>query len=291
MKKLSWVLLLTVHFLQAQYTEVINSNRPGLSISPYSVGIDIFQLEGGIFFDNSQKAFFKKPSMGQELQMRYGLLFDQLELNINSRFEKIGLPKDEYNRLGTVTFGIKTLLYERKYEDKSLEIRSWKKRTAFDYNRLIPSVGIYAGYNLLFLTKKMEQQTLKKELTQPSWKFGIFLQNNLSRRFVVVTNLIADEVGRENPLFEYNVAMTMALRYDLSFFIENHGQYQKFQHPEYSLRGGFSFLFSKNFLTYLYGQNSLFKKKGIWTAGIGFSWRLDRFSKFKYSEDATLLQP
>ncbi len=282
MKKLSWLFLITVHFLQAQYTEVINSNKPGLSVSPYSVGIDVFQLEGGFFFDNSQKEYFEKPTMAGELQLRYGILFDQLELNINSSYHKIGLKNNLSSYLGTVTFGVKTLLYQKKYEDKSLEIRSWKKRMAFDLNRLVPSVGIYTGYNLLFLNKKMDNQALKKKLTKPSWKFGVFLQNNLSNRFVVVTNFIADEIGGKKPLFAYNMDLTIALRHDLSFFIENQGQYRRSYRPEYFLRGGFSFLFSKNLLTYLYGQSTLFNSPGTWVAGVGFSWRLDRFNKFKY---------
>ncbi len=289
MKKLSWLFLLTAHFLHAQYTDIINSNRPGISVSPYSVGTDVIQLEGGLFFDNSQKEFLKKPSTGQELQIRYGLLFDQLELDINSSFRKIGIGKNEFSRLGKATFGVKVMLYERKYEDKSLEIRSFRKRMAFDYNRLIPTVGIYAGYNFPFLMKKMDDPIIKKKLTQPSWKFGIFLQNNLSNRLVVVTNLIADEISKKNPLFGYNVALTFALRKDLSLFAENYGQYRKLQHPEYNLRGGLSFLFSRNLLAYIYGQNTLFQTSGTWVTGIGFSWRLDQFSKFNYSENATLL--
>ena len=42
-------------FLQigwSQYTEVINSKRPGFSDTPYSVGTKVYQVEGGLFYKN-----------------------------------------------------------------------------------------------------------------------------------------------------------------------------------------------------------------------------------------------
>ena len=33
----------------SQYTEVINSNRPGLSVSAYAVGTNVVQAEFGVF--------------------------------------------------------------------------------------------------------------------------------------------------------------------------------------------------------------------------------------------------
>ena len=39
-----------VQFVAAQYTEVINSRRPGFSDSPYSVGTKVYQVEGGLFY-------------------------------------------------------------------------------------------------------------------------------------------------------------------------------------------------------------------------------------------------
>ena len=37
-----------------QYTEVINSNNPGFSESPYSVGSGIYQFESNFFFRNTE---------------------------------------------------------------------------------------------------------------------------------------------------------------------------------------------------------------------------------------------
>lgn len=36
----------------AQYTDLINSKRPGFSDSPFSVGTDVYQIEAGLFYKN-----------------------------------------------------------------------------------------------------------------------------------------------------------------------------------------------------------------------------------------------
>ena len=43
------ILILTYSMSYAQYTEVINSNRPGLSESAFSVGVNVIQFEVGAF--------------------------------------------------------------------------------------------------------------------------------------------------------------------------------------------------------------------------------------------------
>ena len=51
---LSVFILLLLPFLGiSQYTDVINSNRPGLSVSAYAVGKNVLQLEMGVGFEQS----------------------------------------------------------------------------------------------------------------------------------------------------------------------------------------------------------------------------------------------
>ena len=40
----------------AQYTDIINSNRPGESQSAFSVGQTVFQAESGVFFNKENNA-------------------------------------------------------------------------------------------------------------------------------------------------------------------------------------------------------------------------------------------
>jgi hypothetical protein len=85
----------------AQYTDVINSKRPGFSDSPYSIGTGVYQVEGGFFYKNIGNylnySFLDAPdpenisnishtysskSYGSDIMFRSGLFFERLELNI-----------------------------------------------------------------------------------------------------------------------------------------------------------------------------------------------------------------
>ena len=67
--------------LNAQYTTLINSNRPGFSESPYSVGTSIYQIETGVFYNSSKIVrFFTIPkSFGYELTFRTSFFDEKFE--------------------------------------------------------------------------------------------------------------------------------------------------------------------------------------------------------------------
>ncbi|MDD7913262.1 hypothetical protein [Polaribacter ponticola] len=58
--------------LYSQYTEVINSNKPGFSESPYSVGTGVYQLENNLFFRNTsiEPTFSTPQSLGFDMLFR-----------------------------------------------------------------------------------------------------------------------------------------------------------------------------------------------------------------------------
>ena len=47
------------HYGSAQYTELINSRRPGFSDSPFSIGTQVLQIESGLFFENQNNRDYK----------------------------------------------------------------------------------------------------------------------------------------------------------------------------------------------------------------------------------------
>ena len=63
-------------FVHAQYTDVINSNRPGKSQSAFSVGKNVFQVESGIysFNENHYLLLSESNGFGTDLSLRYGLM-------------------------------------------------------------------------------------------------------------------------------------------------------------------------------------------------------------------------
>ncbi|MDX1332615.1 MAG: transporter, partial [Robiginitalea sp.] len=74
---------------RGQYTDVINSNRPGESVSAYAVGTGVFQLESGLFYEQRDHAVFNTDSgiFGLAMALRYGLLFEALELHYEGAFQ------------------------------------------------------------------------------------------------------------------------------------------------------------------------------------------------------------
>ena len=139
-----------------QYTEVINSNKPGFSESPYSVGKGIYQFESNLFFRNTyiEPTFSRPQSLGFDLLFRTSFFLEKLELNLQTSYQRDKIAfKNIFTShyfssgLSKLTLGAKYLVYQQEYDDKSKEVRSWKKRHAFDYKRLIPSVAIYVGMN------------------------------------------------------------------------------------------------------------------------------------------------
>jgi hypothetical protein len=106
----------------AQYTETINSNRPGASFGAYSVGTNVIQAEGGIGFGNDTHDLLNTDTdnMFFDYALRYGLLFEQLELILEGRFVDAtqtfpfgtGTEENSFRNFETNTFGIKYLFFD-----------------------------------------------------------------------------------------------------------------------------------------------------------------------------------
>lgn len=278
MKRVFFALLILISFqnIQAQYTEIINSKRPGFSESPYSVGTDVYQFEAGLYSLNSdtKNLYDSTNAFGGELFFRFSKFIERLEVNLN-----IAYQGDEINNtLGTskkisgisdFRFGVKYLIYEQKYTDKSKEIRSWKARNSFDTKRLIPSIAIYSGVNTNFLSDDYKKESL-------TVKGAILLQNDFTDRLVLLTNLIVDEITAEDMLYSYIVTMTYAINQNWSFFIENVGKYKNLYTPNYQIGTGVAYLFSPDLQLDASIRTNLFADYSYTYASAGVAWRLNR---------------
>ena len=86
-----FLIIFTIASIYSQYTEVINSNRPGSSQGAFSVGKNVLQFElGGSLTDLSHKnlnfSYIKEFEL--KYTIRYGLLMEKLELVINGSYNK-----------------------------------------------------------------------------------------------------------------------------------------------------------------------------------------------------------
>ena len=66
--------LCSTAFGYCQFTDVINSNRPGKSMAAFSVGQSVFQVEGGVFAIKEETKAIKEKGfgLGSEMSIRYG---------------------------------------------------------------------------------------------------------------------------------------------------------------------------------------------------------------------------
>lgn len=279
MKKtiLFFLFLCTSYWMQAQYTEIINSKRPGFSESPYSVGTDVYQVEAGIFYrENDKRATFNTPrSIGSRLFLRTGQFLERLEINLdlayqqdNREFHNIFTSTYKTSGLSRFTIGAKYLIYKQKYTDKSKEIRSWKRKFSFDWKRMIPSVGIYAGLNTNVLGKGFKE-------TGMTPKVAVLLQNDFTHRLVLITNIIGDKITGKAPEFGYITTVTYAASTRFSMFAESQGVFIKDRNNEFQVGAGFAYLASPDLQFDISIRTNLSKNFVDTYGALGCSWRLD----------------
>ncbi|MFQ3296063.1 MAG: hypothetical protein ACI9JT_001617 [Polaribacter sp.] len=261
----------------AQYTEVINSNKPGFSESPYSVGSGVYQFENIFFLRNTNTipTFSRPQSLGVDLMFRTGLFLEKLEFNASVTYQQ---DKVSFKNVFTshyftsgfsrMTIGAKYLVYEQEYTDKSKEIRSWKRKKSFDLKRLIPSVAVYLGMNTDFVNDIHKTGSITP-------KVGILLQNNLSRNFNVITNFYYDNIGSNFAEYCFIITATQNFSNRWSAFFENQTIFQEFQNNT-NLGVGFAYLYSTN-LQFNTSARLLFEGKAQgYYAGLGVSYRIDK---------------
>ena len=261
----------------AQYTDVINSNKPGFSESPYSVGKGVYQFESNVFLRNTAitSTFSKPQSLGIDLLFRTSFFLDKLELNAQLTYQKDKVAfknifTSQYftSGLSNMTIGAKYLVYQQAYKDKSKEIRSWKRKNTFDLARLIPSVAVYLGMNTDFVNDIHKTGSITP-------KMGLLLQQNLTQDFNVITNFYYNNIGTDFAQYSYIITLTQSFSNRWSAFFENQMVFQKDQ-DNLDLGAGLAYLYSRN-LQFNTSARLLFegKTQGYY-AGLGVSYRINK---------------
>jgi hypothetical protein len=261
-----------------QYTEVINSKRPGFSESPFGLGTKVYQVESGYFYqyDGKPELLNIRKQSGIDLFLRSGLFWEKFEFNANFKIQNdklvndtITLNTNSHGGISQFTLGAKYLFYMPKYKDPSKEIRSWKAKVAFDWKRFIPSVGLYLGLNTNLLGKYYKAPSM-------SPKAVILLQNDFSEKFIVVTNLIGDYLTiNDKRNLSYIATFTYSFSEKFSIFGEHQGIFSK-NKKFFDIGGGAAYLFNKDFQIGINMRtDTQFDYLNLY-GGIGLSYRIDR---------------
>lgn len=277
--------------IYSQYTDVINSNRPGVSRSAFSVGTNVAQFEVGPYFINEKRSPVlqtETSGFGVDFAARYGLLFEQLELNIEGTYQNdtktyfSTVPFDETrSNFKDLTVGAKYLLYDpyKNSENDKPNLYSWKANHRFKWSSLIPAVAIYAGAN--FDTKNNPYTDGGIEGFSP--KVMIATQNNFAGGWVFVINLIKDRIGTDQSDFQYILTLTHSFNPKWVVFGETQGIKSDF-YADNLFRFGGAYLWGKDFQLDTAVTLNTKDTPSVFSVNFGASYRLD-FHKDKQQPD------
>lgn len=270
----------------SQYTETINSNRPGLSYGAFGVGNQVFQLETGVSFGNDNHALRLTDAdiFGVDYALRFGLFTDRLEFIFDGRFLSqsetvfVGGANQVYeaSNFERNTFGAKFLVYDPwiKREQRGPNLYSWKANNTIQWYHLIPAVSIYAGANFAF---GEASPFMPPNMPTISPRVALITQHNYGR-WVFVSNFIYDRFTTDFPSLAGIFTLTHSVSRDFSVF----GEFQTIIDDFYSdelLRFGAAYLFNRNFQVDAYGLINFKDTPQRWQVGVGVSYRIDEYHK------------
>ena len=262
----------------AQYTDQINSNRPGETMSAFAVGKSVIQLETGAY-GISQKHHllnYVTNGYGIDATIRYGMFKEKLEfladVQYQSQLYEERLITMDQKALRQTVLGAKYLLYDPfKNQEKKVNVYSWKVDKSFKWKQLIPAVSVFAGANITSANNPYHFST--KAGISP--KVILITQNHFGDgSWVLVTNTIADYIGTEFPSYGYAVTLTKGLNKNWSGFIENQGYKSDF-YSDLIVRSGAAYLVTEDLQLDVSASASLKNTPSIFYGGIGFSYRYD----------------
>lgn len=290
MKKIPFFIFVLPLLAISQYTDVINSNRPGVSIGAYSVGTNVVQGEWGLFYERQKHELLKTNSsiIGTNFLIRYGLLFEPLEIFIEGTFvqdRKTFNASTPNTTLRETDFtksivGLKYLIYDpyRDPEKNKPNLYSWKANYKIQWKNLIPVVALYAGVNITLGNNPFLPN--EKPFTP---KAMLVTQSHLSPYWVFITNIAYNRIGTEDPEWSYILSLTHILRNPRwSFFIENQG-IDSTRYVDVLLRSGLVYLFNSDFQVDISLGINFKETPSRFFGGLGISYRLD-FHKDKITK-------
>jgi hypothetical protein len=279
---LTLLFLVATYSAYSQYTEVINSNRPGVSQSAFAVGPGVIQFEAGPYILKEEHTPLKYDvsGFGIDFAARYGLLLEELEINLQGTYQNdtktynsSSIPfEDKRSNFKNFTLGAKYMVYDpyRKAGEDKPNIYSWKANQKFKWKSLIPAVAVYAGAN--YDTKNNPYVAPDVEGFSP--KVAIITQNNFNGGWVFVMNLVKDRIGSDYSDFQYILTLTHSFNPKWVIFGEAQGIKSDF-YADNLFRFGGAYLWSKDFQLDTALTFNTKDTPSVFSVNFGASYRLD----------------
>jgi len=266
----------------AQYTDLINSNRPGVSRSAFSVGVNVIQFEAGPYIINQEHTPLKYDVAGYgfDYALRYGFFLEQLEVSLEGTYQNDTftdnrssiIQESKRSNFKYNTLGFKYLVYDpyKKAGEAKPSLYSWRANRQFNFKSLIPAVAVYAGAN--FDTKDNPYTGFGVEGISP--KVMIATQNNFAGGWVLVINLVGDRFTTDFPEYQYLVTFTKSISEKLVVFGETQGIKSDF-YADNLFRLGGAYLFGKDFQLDTALTFNAKDTPSVFSVNFGASYRLD----------------
>ena len=262
-----------------QYTDEINSNRPGTSMSAYSVGKTVIQIETGMSLINEKHEILDYSANGKvfDFVTRYGLFKEQLETILDFNYQTDTYFSEDLIKkrsgIKASSLGLKYLIYDpfKNYEEP-VNLYSWKANHKFKWHQFIPAVSGYAGINLNFSSNPFLYTN--EQSSRISSKVMIITQNIFPGAWVFVTNIFLDKISTNNKSTGYVLTLTKGFNGNWSGFIENKG-IKGFYYADGIFTVGATYLFNKNFQMDASISKNYKDTPSLVYGGLGLSWRSD----------------
>ena len=279
------IFLLKINIGYSQFTDIINSNRPGNSSGAFSVGKDILQLENGFYFTNEKHQLlnYDIEGYGTEFKIRYGFLYEKLEVIISGNYQSDNLSDNRYNPANNINrknfkkfkIGAKYLIYDpKKGITEKPNVYSYFADKKFKWKNLIPAISVYGGLNI----DSKNNPFVSSNVGGISPSLAIFTQSNFTNRSVITTNVIFERIGSDQNDFEYIISLTHAFNESFIGFIETHGIKSDF-YADNKLGFGVAYLFNDNLQLDLGAILNFKDTPKIFQMSLGVSYRLNLYKE------------
>lgn len=295
-------LLLISPFLFGQYTDQINSNRPGASIGAFSVGTRVIQFEAGAEYRTYKHKGYNNSTINGRIgffALRYGFLKEQLELTYEATYQldqlinKTIVPNFEDKRAGFLNhyMGLKYLIYDPFRKERKVNVRSWKANNGFKLRDLVPAVSITLGANISLdednpyrygdvfsqLKRAIFYQNLGISPESDPFVSGratLATQSHFLGSWVFVTNLTYNRIVSTYPEISYILTLTHTINPLWSVYLETQGLSSDV-YTDQIFRTGAAYLFSNDIqLEATVGVNTK-DTPSLFFVNAGVSYRLD----------------
>jgi hypothetical protein len=302
LKQAPLLFVLWSNIVLSQYTDQINSNRPGASIGAFAVGKGIVQFEGGFEYrKHKHQGYNYSTSDGSIvfLSLRWGFLSERLELTYQGSFmfdrftNKISSQDFVYKRKGFLQnfLGVKYLVYDPFKKEKKINVYSWNANNGFKIKDLIPAVSLTAGGNFNFdsnppypfgdvydiVYRPIFYQNLggsKDKDPFVSLRGVLATQSHFLGTWVFVTNFIYDRYLSEQTAKSYILTLTHTFHPLWSVYLENEGLFSE-RYKDQIFRTGVAYLFSDNIqIESSVGVNTNTQPSALFV-NLGVSYRLN----------------